>query len=199
MPEGKIEDTTGPPLTAPHSVPIFDTGAHPAPPAGDATAAWSLDDLDDLDVEPPDPNAAAAGADGAEPPAAGDSAQPRSVAATSATSVVVPGQYHCLSWWKLALLLIAVWVPAAGIGLGLFSWWYSLLDKTPAVFVVLVYVVVCTVTAVILAMVVDKPLVSALAIGLLSAVFISALAAAPLYGHYFCQHALRCVAGIIPY
>lgn len=113
--------------------------------------------------------------------------------------VVVPAQYHLLKWWKLVLALVAVWVPAAGVGLGLFSWWYSLVDKTPAVFVVLVYAVLCTVVGLMLAMVPGKPLVSAFAIAVMTAVFASAVAAAPLYGHYYCQVKAPCLAGIIPY
>lgn len=113
--------------------------------------------------------------------------------------VVLEGQYRFLKWWQFALVLVAVWIPAAGIGLGLFAWWYALADKTPAVFVVVVYAAVCIVAGLILAMVGEKPLVAALAIALMSAVFASAAAAAPLYGHYFCQHVERCVGGIIPY
>lgn len=96
-------------------------------------------------------------------------------------------------------MLLAVWIPAAGIGLGLFSWWYSLADKTPAVFVVVLYAAGCIVAGLIVAMVGEKPLLAAVAIALMSAVFASAVAAAPLYGHYFCQHVERCVGGVIPY
>jgi hypothetical protein len=88
---------------------------------------------------------------------------------------------------------------AAPIGLGLFYWWYHSIDKTPAVFVVLVYVVVCTVGSLMLAMVQDRPLLSALAIAVMSALLASVAAAAPLYGYYYCQRAPHCVVGIIPY
>lgn len=40
---------------------------------------------------------------------------------------------------------------------------------------------------------------SAVAIALISAVFAAAVAAAPLYGHYYCQHVERCAAGVLPY
>ena len=73
------------------------------------------------------------------------------------------------------------------------------IDKTPAVFVVLIYVVVCTVGGLMLAMVQDRPLVSALAIAVMSAVFASVAAAAPLYGYYCCQRMPHCLIGIIPY
>lgn len=114
-------------------------------------------------------------------------------------SVVVPGQYQFLPWWKLLLTVVAVWVPAALAGIGLFSWWHSLADKTPAVFVVFVYVVACTVGALMLAMVANKPMVSALAIATMTAVFPSAVAAAPLYGYSYCHGDERpCLMGVIP-
>lgn len=116
-----------------------------------------------------------------------------------AGSVALRGQFRALKWWQLPLVLAAVWVPAAGIGLGLFSWWYSLADKTPAVFAVLVYAVMCIVAGLVLAMVGRKPVVSALAIAVMSAVFASGVAVAPLYGHHYCHHVSRCLAGILPY
>ena len=169
------------PMTEPHWPPSFDTGPHPAPLPGGSDDA----------CEPPPTDEPAAPENPPTDPPKGSAKPPK--------PVVVAGQYRFLKWWQLALVLIAVWIPAAGIGLGLFSWWYSLADKTPAVFVALVYAVVCVVTALILAMVGEKPLVSAVAIALMSAVFASAAAAAPLYGHYFCQHVSRCVGGVIPY
>ena len=113
--------------------------------------------------------------------------------------VTVRGQYCYLKWWKLVLVTAGVWLVAAPIGLGLFYWWYHALNKTPAAFAVLVYVVVCTVGSLMLAMVRGKPLIAALAIAVMSAVFASVAAAAPLYGHYYCAHTQQCVAGIIPY
>ncbi|HET9877280.1 MAG TPA: hypothetical protein VFQ37_16220 [Mycobacterium sp.] len=173
------DDLVSLPETEPHPAPVFDTGPHPQPLAASSIAL----------AEPSDLDVSASEAD--TPPA-----HPRSVLAAS---VVVPSQYHFLKWWKLVLVLAAVWVPAAGVGVGLFSWWYSLVDKTPAVFVVLVYVVVCTVAGLLLAMVEGRPLVSALAIAVMTAAFGSMVAAAPLYGHYYCQVKSPCVAGIIPY
>jgi hypothetical protein len=64
---------------------------------------------------------------------------------------------------------------------------------------VLVYLVVCTVAAVLTAMVQRKPRVSALAIALVSAPFASTAAASVLYGIYFCDRASRCLVGLIPY
>lgn len=168
------QDTAALPETEPHPAPIFDTGPHPHPLPGPLAA-----------VEP----SAATDTE----PAGG---QPRPV---PAAPIVVPAQYHFLKWWQLVLALIAVWIPAAGVGLGLFTWWHSLVDKTPAVFVVFSYVAACTVAGLMLAMVRDRPLVTAFAIAVMSAVFASALATAPLYGYYYCQVKSPCLAGIIPY
>lgn len=163
-------------MTEPHWPPSFDTGPHPTPlpaPAGDR--------------EPePEPTLEPA-----------STAPPKPIKPLKPVAVV--GQHRFLKWWQLALVLVGVWIPAAGIGLGLFSWWYSLADKTPAVFVVVLYAAGCIVAGLIVAMVGEKPLLAAVAIALMSAVFASALAAAPLYGHYFCQHVDRCVGGVIPY
>lgn len=119
-----------------------------------------------------------------------------------APSVNVPGRYHYLKWWQLILMLIAVWIPAAAIGLGLIYWWTQdhSKHKTPVVFVVLVYIVVCTIAGLMLAMVPDRPLVSAVAIAVMSAVFVSVLAAAPFYGNFYCDHiSSPCLMGIIPH
>lgn len=117
-----------------------------------------------------------------------------------AGSVNLPG-HHDLAWWKLALALMGVWIPAVGIGCGLYYWWFADLSvhKSVPVFAVLVYVVGSTVAALLLAMVDRKPLVAAVAIAVMTAPFASCAGAAPLYGHYYCQHAPRCAAGILPY
>jgi len=104
-----------------------------------------------------------------------------------------------LKRWTFALVLVPVWIVAAIIGLALYLWWYHSIDKTPALFVVLVYLVVCTAAAVLTAMVQNKPLVSALAIALVSAPFASTAAASVLYGIYFCDRASRCLLGLVPY
>jgi hypothetical protein len=116
-----------------------------------------------------------------------------------AQPVVVPAVYHYLKRWTFVLVLIAVCIPAAAGGLALYYWWYHSLDKTLAVFIVMVYVIVCTVGGLLTAMVEHKPLLSAVAIALLSALFWSVAAAAVLHGVYFCQHASRCLVGVIPY
>jgi hypothetical protein len=182
------------PKTEPYT-PDFDTGAHPQP--SEPLAAEGAASASSPQHQKPDP---------ADPPVtAGPQVDPTADVPPSAPipvpapSVTVPGRYYYLKWWKLVLVIAAVWIVAAAIGLGLFYWWYHSIDKTPAVFVVLVYVVVCTVGGLMLAMVQDRPLLSALAIALMSAVFASVAAAAPLYGHYYCQRMPHCLVGIIPY
>lgn len=189
------------PTTDPYT-PTFDTGAFSAP-------------LESLDVserhELPNFSASAAPAGNtitreAPPleqfpadPVGFDAGPSAGLMTPPAQSVTVPGRYSYLKWWKLVLVILGVWLVAAPIGLGLFYWWYHALNKTPALFVVLVYVVVCTVGSLMLAMVPGKPLLTALAIAMMSAVFASVAGAAPLYGHYYCAHTQHCVAGIIPY
>jgi hypothetical protein len=114
------------------------------------------------------------------------------------TEAVAPAEDPQLKRWTFVLVTAAVWVVAAVIGLGLFYWWFHSINKTPAVFVVLVYVVLCTVAGLIAAMQ-GRPRMSALAVALMSAPFASTAAAAVLYGFYFCEHASRCFAGVLPY
>jgi hypothetical protein len=116
-----------------------------------------------------------------------------------APPIVVAGSYQYLKRWTFVLVVAGVWIVAALIGLGLYSWWYQSVDKTPPVFVVLVYLVVCSVASLLTAMVPDKPLLSALAIAVMSAPLASTAAAAVLYGVYFCERASRCLVGVLPY
>jgi hypothetical protein len=67
------------------------------------------------------------------------------------------------------------------------------------VFVVLLFVIVCTVGSLLAAMVSNKPLVSALSVGLMSAPLAAMGAAAVLHGLYFCDRVSRCLVGLIPY
>ncbi len=180
MPDDDHESSPG---TAPF-VPEFDTGEHSAPLETPVTETAG-----EKPHEVPEQTAiTTAHADTTD-----------DLTTPPAHSVTVPGRYFYLKWWKLVLVVAGVWMVAAVIGLGLFSWWHDALHKTPADFAVLVYVLVCTVGGLMLAMVPDKPLLSALAIAVLSAVFASLAAAAPLYGHYFCEQARHCLVGLIPY
>jgi hypothetical protein len=109
------------------------------------------------------------------------------------------GTYQYLKRWTFVLVVAGVWIVSAGAGLGLYHWWFHSIDKTPPVFVVLIFLVVCTVGSLLTAMVDNKPLVSALAIALMSAPLAAIGAAAVLYGVYFCDRVSRCLAGFIPY
>lgn len=190
-------------MTEPYT-PAFDTGAHrmqelDEPEAPARRRRWWRRRSDPPTAEPKSEPVSA-------PVLVADSvtseAPPSEPVHAPASSITVPGRYQYLKWWQFILMLIAVWVPAAAIGPGLFYWWTQdhSPHKTAVVFVVLVYVVVCTVAGLMLAMVPDRPLVSALAIGVMSAVFVSAAAAAPFYGAFYCDHTSRpCLMGIIPY
>lgn len=112
---------------------------------------------------------------------------------------VVPGTFQFLKRWTFVLVVAGVWIVAAACGVGLYYWWFHSIDKTPPVFVVLVFVIVCTVGSLLSAMVYHKPLVSALAIALMSAPLAALGGAAVLHGLYFCEWASRCFVGLIPY
>ena len=114
-------------------------------------------------------------------------------------SVTVPGRYQNVKWWKLALVLFGVWAATAEVGLGLFYWWFHAVDKTPVVFMVLVYVVASAVVGVMLAMVQGRPMIAALSIAVMSGPFAAVAAAAPLYGYYYCVRMGHCLMGVIPY
>lgn len=165
---------------------------------GTGTQSWvpDFDDESDADGELADTGARPAATepepDEPEPEVAAGPAGP-------VQSVTVPGRYLYVKWWKFALVLLGVWAAAAVVGLGLFSWWYDSIDKTPALFAVLVYVTVCVVGGVLLAMVHGRPLVSALSVALLSGPFAAVAGAAPLYGYYYCERVGHCLVGVIPY
>lgn len=157
-----------------------DTGSQPVPVAAEPE-----------EPEAPTPGEAA-GEDAGEDVAT-------EAAGTPVQSVTVPGRYQYLKWWQLVLVLLGVWTVAAVAGLGLFYWWYHSIDKTPAAFSVLVYVVVCAVGGVMLAMVQGNPLISALSLAVMSGPFASVAAAAPLYGYYYCAQTGHCLIGVVPY
>lgn len=112
---------------------------------------------------------------------------------------VVAGAYTYLKRWTFVLVVAAAWIVAAAIGVGLYYWWFHTLDKTGPVFVVLIFLVVCTVGGLLASMAQTKPLISALAIGLMSAPLAAVGAAAVLHGVYFCDLVGRCLVGLIPY
>jgi len=112
---------------------------------------------------------------------------------------VLLGTYHYVKRWTFVLVVAGVWILAAASGLELYYWWFHSLDKTLPVFTVLLFLIVCSVGGVLTAMVADKPLVSALSIGLMSAPLAATGAAAVLHGLYFCDRVSRCLVGVIPY
>jgi hypothetical protein len=73
------------------------------------------------------------------------------------------------------------------------------LHKTWPVFVVLIFVVVCTLCSLLAAMVDDKPLVAAVSIGLMTAPTAAVAGASVLHGTYFCERVGHCLMGLIPY
>jgi hypothetical protein len=172
-------DTESMPLTEPHWPPAFETGPHPQPLAP-ATA----------ESDPaPEPEAESVG-----DPWSGESPESGAISWSDeatrepqhlpATSIVVPSQYQFLKRWKFVLVLLGVWIVAAAAGVGLFYWWFHTVDKTWPDFAVLLYVLICTVAAMLVSLVEHRPTVSATAIAVMSAPFASGLAAAALYGMY---------------
>jgi hypothetical protein len=172
---------------------------------GTGTQSWVPDFSDDEDDE--DAQDAAAGRDAkvpeapqsAEKPAAEKPEPDTDAGVVPVQPVTVPGRYFFVKWWKLVLVLLGVWIVAAPVGLALYYWWYHSIGKSPAVFAVLVYVAACAVGGVMLAMAEGRPLVSALALAVMSAPFASLVAAAPLYGYYYCARTGHCLIGVIPY
>ena len=183
-------------------VPEFDTGEDSVPFVPDFDDTGSRPSLPPLVGEPAKPGKPGAerSSEPKETPEkdASDADAEEDPAAAPVGSVTVPGRYQYLNWWKLVLVILGVWMAAAEVGLSLFYWWYHTIDKTAAVFMVLVYVVACIVGGVMLAMVHGRPLISALSLGVMSGPFASVAAAAPLYGYYYCARASHCVVGVIP-
>jgi hypothetical protein len=116
-----------------------------------------------------------------------------------APPVVVPGHYQYLKRWHFVLVVACVWTLSAAAGWGLYHWWYHSIDKTAPEFVVLVFVILCTVAGLLVAMVPNRPKASASAIAFTSAPLAATAGAAVLHGLYFCEWASRCFVGLIPY
>jgi hypothetical protein len=173
-------DTGSLSMTEPHHAPIFDTGPHPdpIPPIGDDPGVDYTPLVDSSSL----------------PSLSGAADEPVHVDLGSAVSsaplplpaqpVAVPGQFQFAKRWKFALLLTGVWIAAGAAGVGLFYFWFHSFDKTWPDFGVLVYVVVCVVAALLFSMAETRPTVSALAMGIMTAPYASACAAAVLYGAY---------------
>jgi hypothetical protein len=193
------DDRASRPGTEPF-VPDFDTGEDSVP----FVPNW--DDTDSHDFAPPGKSGKPEKSEKPEKPEPKEEPAAPSPAAdqdpateSAAVPVTVPGRYQYLNWWKLVLVILGVWIAAAQVGLSLFYWWFHTIDKTPPVFMILVYVVACTVGGVMLAMVQGRPMISALALAVMSGPFASVAAAAPLYGYYYCERVSHCLVGVIPY
>lgn len=159
------------PLTEPHGLPIFDTGPHPDP-----LKALGAGDEFDTDALPP-----LSGTFHAEP-------------------FVVPPQLAdlrgaYLKRWHFVAIIGGTWLAAAAAGLGFYNWWYTTMDKTPAVFGVFVYLTVCMIGSVLTSLVTDKPRITGLAIALMSAPLASTVAAAVLHGAYYFEWIARPAIG----
>jgi hypothetical protein len=116
-----------------------------------------------------------------------------------ARSVVVPSDYQYVKRWHFVLVVACVWAVAAAAGWGIYHWWYHSIDKTAPEFVVLVFLILCTVAGLLIAMVPNRPVASAVAIAFTSAPLAATAGAAVLHGLYFCEWASRCFVGLIPY
>ncbi len=170
-----VEQTSFP-LTEPHGLPIFDTGPHPDPltPVG-------FSRVEEFDT------------DAMMRPLGGYfHAEPIVVPPMTATAL---GADQVLKRWRLALVVGGVWVVAAAAGLGFYYWWYTSMNKTAAVFGVLMYLMLCAIGSVLTSMVPSKPQVTALAIALMSAPLASVAAAAVLHGSYYFEWIARPTIG----
>lgn len=186
-------DTESMPLTEPHWPPIFDTGPHPQSllTAERETEPEPEPQPESAPEREPDHNpwrfssssTSSSSISAAEPVSWSDepTSQPQLV---PAHPIAVPGQYQYLRRWKFALALLGVWLVAAAAGAGLYYWWFQSVDKTWPDVAVLMYVLVCTVAALMVAMVQDRPTFSAVSIAAMSAPFASGVAAGALYGMF---------------
>ena len=169
-----VVDTGSMPMTEPHHAPIFDTGPHPEPLnfGGDA-----------VDYTPPVENPYARASREPVPIDVGGAISAEPVVVPAAP-VAVPGQFAFIKRWKLALVLGGVWLAGAGAGAGMYFWWIHAMDKTWVEFATLVFVIVCMVAALLVAMVENRPTMSAVALAVMSTPFAAGCGAGLLYGLY---------------
>ncbi len=184
-----MAEQTSAPSTEPHHAPIFDTGPHPdvlrsltdEPEAVVSEESIAFSELESFDT---------------------DAFLHRVDGTLHAEPVVVPpapavsgGTYQHIKRWQFVFIVAAVWVLAAAAGLGFYFWWYTSLTKTPAVFCVLIYLIVCSVGSLLLSLVPNRPQVTALAIALMSAPLASVATAALLHGAYYFEWIVRPTIG----
>lgn len=184
-----MAEKTSLPSTEPHHAPIFDTGPHPdvlrsltdEPEAEISQESIAFSELENFDT------------DAYLRPITGiPHAEPVVV---PPASKVVEGAHLHMRRWQFVFIVAAVWVLAAAAGLGLYFWWYTSLHKTPAVFCVLMYLIVCSVASMLLSMVHNRPPLTALAIALMSAPLASVATAALLHGAYYFEWIARPTIG----
>ena len=163
------------PSTEPHPSPIFDTGPHPDPlQAVGAPQAFS--ELENADNDT-------------------FLREHREPVVVLAPSVVVPGTFQFVRRWRFALIVLGVWVVSAIVGLGLYYWWYTALDKTVPVLGILLYVAACMVASLLVSLVANRPQVTALAIAVMAAPLAYTAAAAILHGAYYFEWIARPAIG----
>lgn len=170
-------------MTEPHAAPIFDTGPHPTPMTSRTEDEpdrnpWFDTSYGPVHVEPVEDIFAPTDVLERDPGATADAA------ATPAQPVAVPGQYQFLKVWKLLSVLLAVWLVAGAVGLGLYYWWFQSTDKSWTELAVLIYVIVCMVGALLVSLPDQRPVLSATAIAVLTAPYASAVGAGALYGMF---------------
>ena len=163
------------PNTEPHPSPIFDTGPHPDPlQAVGAPQAFSELESTDNDTflrEHMEP------------------------VVVPAQPVAVPGTFQFVKRWRFALIVVGVWVASAAVGLGLYYWWYTALDKTMPVLGILLYLTACMVASLLVSLVPHRPQVTAMALALMAAPLASTAAAAVLHGAYYFEWIARPAIG----
>ncbi|WP_227999723.1 hypothetical protein [Mycolicibacterium sp. P1-5] len=184
-----MAEKTSLPSTEPHHAPIFDTGPHPdvlrsltdEPEAEVSQESIAFSELENFDT------------DAYLRPFTGiPHAEPVVV---PPASKAVDGSYQHVKRWQFVFLVGAVWMLAAAAGLGFYFWWYTSLHKTPAVFCVLIYLIVCSVGSMLMSMVQNRPPLTALAIALMSAPLASVATAALLHGAYYFEWIVRPTIG----
>lgn len=184
-----MADKASLPSTEPHHAPIFDTGPHPdvlrsltdEPEAQISEESIAFSELESFDT------------DAFLHPVNGSlHAEPVVVPPSGPAST---GTYQYLRRWQFVFIVAAVWVLAAAAGLGFYFWWYTSLNKTPAVFCVLIYLIICSVGSMLVSMVQNRPSVTALAIALMSAPLASVATAALLHGAYYFEWIARPTIG----
>ena len=185
-----MADKTSLPSTEPHHAPIFDTGPHPQ-------VLRSLTDEPEAEVSGPSiafSELAGFDTDSFLHPVNGSShAEP--VVVPPAVTAATESTHQFVKRWQFVFIVAAVWVLAAAAGLGFYFWWYTSLNKTPAVFFVLIYLIVCSVASLLISMVQNRPSVTALAIALMSAPLASVATAALLHGAYYFEWIARPTIG----